>query len=377
MISSHASKRFAGLIAIAFAAVFALVGCIGQTGVEASPHANLPVPVYVRDPAFPQPSTVKFSTVSWVRREPRTGNIYVLQRSQPVVSVWSPKGNLISSWTTSALGDPHSISFHTDTSGKTQTWITDMAPPNPAGPAEGHCLKAFDLSGRPLSTIGTCGANSQGTGLDPVQFDEVTDIAWNSSGQLLVSDGDVGGLNNRVLTLNPSGRVLAHWSAPDGHTGSGPGQFNLPHALLVDACDRIWVADALNHRVQVLAHDGTPLGDIATFGSLGVYALAFGQTYASPSRAVLFVGASPSTGGGTGRVSLFMVPMDCAAPHINASAPFASFEVPLPTSTTTTLLHALTVDPDTWDVTLAVLGSGVPPQRWVATWPNGRPPSVH
>ena len=48
----------------------------------------------------------------------------------------------------------------------------------------------------------------------------------------------------------------------------------------------------------------------------------------------------------------------------------------LPASSTTTLLHALTVDPDIWDATLAVPGAGLPPQRWVATWPDGRSPAA-
>jgi hypothetical protein len=55
-----------------------------------------------------------------------------------------------------------------------------MAPPLLAGEGYGHCLKAFTLAGDPLSTIGSCRENSQGTGLDPVQFDEVTDIAWDA-----------------------------------------------------------------------------------------------------------------------------------------------------------------------------------------------------
>ena len=233
----------------------------------------------------------------------------------------------------------------------------------------GHCLKQFTLSGGLLSVIGTCGENSQGTGLDPVQFDEVTDVAWNAAGELLVSDGDLNGLNNRVLTLDPTGVVVASWSAPGDVPGSGPKQFDLPHTVLVDRCDRVWVADALNHRVQVIGSEGTYYGSLTSFGDLGVYALAFGPVFPSPPQVVLFVGASPTSSGGTGTVSLFEVPLDCSRPAaIGSATPFTSFDVPIPTSTSMTLLHSITVDPETWDVYLSVLGGSLPPEKWAATW---------
>jgi len=266
------------------------------------------------------------------------------------------------------LGDPHSLSFHTNADASTSVWITDMAPPLPAGQGYGHCLKLFTLTGSPTSAIGTCAENSQGTGLSPVQFDEVTDITWSRRGAMLVSDGDLHGLNNRVLKLEPTGTVLANWRAPGDQPGNGPGQFTLPHALVVDRCERVWIADALNHRVQVLGTDGTYHGSLTSFGDFGVYALEFGASFSAPAEAVLFVGASPTLGGGTATVSLFAVPMNCAQLDVEAHSPFAQFEVPIPASTSMTLLHSLTVDPETWDVYVAVLGGNLPPQKWVASW---------
>jgi hypothetical protein len=360
--------------AAALALACLLAGCGPSRSADAPSVRTFGSVSYTRDPTFPRPSGIAFGTVSWVERDPRTRQISVLQRSAPPVSAWTPDGALVSSWTTQALGDPHSISFHTAPGATTAVWITDMAPPLLAGTGYGHCLKRFTLSGDLVSTIGTCGESSQGTGIDPVQFDEVTDIAWNAAGDLVVSDGDLHGLNNRVLTLDPGGRVLASWSAPGDQPGSGPGQFNLPHALIVDRCDRVWIADALNHRVQVIASDGTYRGALTSFGDLGVYAVAFGAAFSSPPEAILFVGASPSTGGGTGTVSLFLVPMDCGHPAVAGVMPFASFDVPIPPSTSTTLLHSIAVDPETWDVYLAVLGSDLPPQKWVRSTrpPEGR-----
>jgi DNA-binding beta-propeller fold protein YncE len=50
------------------------------------------------------------------------------------------------------------------------------------------------------------------------------------------------------------------WSAPFlwgfGHPGTGPGEFNRPEGLGVDAQNRIYVADSCNHRIQVFTKDG-------------------------------------------------------------------------------------------------------------------------
>ena len=354
-----------------------LIGCVKHRAAIPAHKPSFGAPVYVLDPSFPKPSRMTFKAVSWVAREPRSRLVYVLQRSQPPVSAWTTDGKLVSSWSTQALGAPHSISFHAASNGSTLAWITDMAPPRLAGKGYGHCLKAFSLSGDLLSNIGSCAENSQGSGLDPVQFDKVTHVAWDAASNPLVTDGDLHGLNNRVLKLDPSGRVIASWSAPGDQPGSKPAQFNLPHALVVDRCNRMWVADALNHRVQVIGSNGKYYGALTSFGDLGVYAIAFGPSFSSPAKSILFVGASPTSGGGTGTVFLFAVPMDCAHPDMANLTAFTTFNVRIPSSTTMTLLHAMAVDPETWDVYLAVLGGNLPPQKWIAIWPKGQRARSH
>jgi len=354
----------------------ALVVCRGDHAAVPAHARLLEGPTYRLDPSFPMPSAVSFNTVSWVTRDPQSGLLYVLQRSQPPISAWTMDGKLVSSVYTQSLGDPHSLSFHAGEQGAKRTWITDMAPPGPAGTGYGHCLKALNAAGKMVSTIGTCAENSAGKGLDPVQFDKVTDVAWDAAGELLVTDGDLDGLNNRVLKLDEKGTVLAAWSAPGDRPGSGPRQFNLPHAVVVDRCDRMWIADALNHRVQVIGSDGAYHGELTSFGDLGVYAIAFGASFSSPAQSVLFVGASPTSGGGTGKVFLFAAPMDCTHPDVANLTAFASFDVPIPSSTSTTLLHSMAVDPETWDVYLGLLGGNLPPERWVASWPQGKRPGL-
>jgi DNA-binding beta-propeller fold protein YncE len=72
-----------------------------------------------------------------------------------------------------------------------------------------------------------------------------------------------------LVALTPSSALaqaptyLAQW----GSLGSGPGQFNQPHGIAVDASGFVYVADYGNHRIQKF----TSSGDYVThWGSLGV-----------------------------------------------------------------------------------------------------------
>jgi tripartite motif-containing protein 71 len=61
----------------------------------------------------------------------------------------------------------------------------------------------------------------------------------------------------------PSGSLLSKW----GSLGVDPGQFQEPHGIAVDADGAMYVADALNGRVQKLSSFGTPLAQLGIAGS--------------------------------------------------------------------------------------------------------------
>ena len=54
-------------------------------------------------------------------------------------------------------------------------------------------------------------------------------------------------MNLRVVKFDAAGRYVFEW----GTKGSGPGQFNLPHAIAVYVSGRILVCDRSNARLQV------------------------------------------------------------------------------------------------------------------------------
>src|SRR5207245_7608037 len=53
----------------------------------------------------------------------------------------------------------------------------------------------------------------------------------------------------------PSGRTAASIQFLDsfGHAGTGPGEFNRPEGLCVDAQDRVYIADSCNHRIPIFS----------------------------------------------------------------------------------------------------------------------------
>jgi len=61
-------------------------------------------------------------------------------------------------------------------------------------------------------------------------------VAFGSGGEIYVADG-YG--NSRVVKFLQGRQVLKEW----GKKGKGEGEFNLPHAICVDAGGRVYVGD--------------------------------------------------------------------------------------------------------------------------------------
>jgi hypothetical protein len=93
--------------------------------------------------------------------------------------------------------------------------------------------------------------------LPPVDgmFRQVTDVAWDAQGNAYISDGYI---NSRVAKVDKDGNWLMSWGGP----GSGPGEFNTPHSMAVDAAGNVYVADRGNRRIQVFDGNGKFLRQI-------------------------------------------------------------------------------------------------------------------
>jgi peptidylamidoglycolate lyase len=146
-------------------------------------------------------------------------------------------GALRASWGRDRFAMPHGLTVDRDDN----VWITDVALQQ---------VYKFSSDGRLLSTIGTRGV----AGADEAHFDRPTKVAVSADGSFYVSDGY---RNARVVKFAPDGRFLLQW----GSKGNGPGQFDLPHGIAVDARGRVYVADRNNARVQVFEGGGRYLAE--------------------------------------------------------------------------------------------------------------------
>jgi hypothetical protein len=81
------------------------------------------------------------------------------------------------------------------------------------------------------------------------RFRQVTDVTWDRSGNIFVSDGYI---NSRVAKFDRFG----NWIKSFGVRGEKPGEFNTPHSIASDREGNIYVADRFNRRIQVFDGEG-------------------------------------------------------------------------------------------------------------------------
>jgi DNA-binding beta-propeller fold protein YncE len=91
-------------------------------------------------------------------------------------------------------------------------------------------------------------------GEDDKHFGRPTDIAWLPDGTFFISDGYV---NTRVVKFDKNGKFLMTW----GKKGKGPGEFDLPHSIDIDAQRHVYVADRSNSRIQIFDENGKYLNE--------------------------------------------------------------------------------------------------------------------
>lgn len=80
-------------------------------------------------------------------------------------------------------------------------------------------------------------------------FRQPTDVAFDSQDNIYVSDGYV---NARVAKFDKNGDWVKSW----GEHGRAQGQFDTPHAIVIDRNDQVYVGDRANRRIQVFDVEG-------------------------------------------------------------------------------------------------------------------------
>jgi sugar lactone lactonase YvrE len=200
--------------------------------------------------------------------------------ADPVILKFDPSGKLVKSFGAGLLIFPHGI--YVDREGN--VWVTDgqdnapqpargtaapgaaAAPPAAGaggarmgplpGATAGNQVYKFSPDGKVLLTLGKPGGAAE-----PDFFYQPNDVVVAPNGDIFVGEGH-GGANSRILKFSKDGKFIKSI----GKKGSGPGEFDQPHALAIDSKGRLIVGDRGNNRIQILDQDGKFISQTAEFG---------------------------------------------------------------------------------------------------------------
>jgi hypothetical protein len=128
----------------------------------------------------------------------------------------------------------------------------------------GRTPEAIDYLQGNLEILHFSGVTAPARNAHPVggmgSFNRETDVAWDSTGNIFVSDG-YG--NSRFVKISPDG----HWLKAVGTNGKDQDQFSTPHGIAVDAQNNVYVADRGNRRIQVYDDNMTYQRTISGIGA--------------------------------------------------------------------------------------------------------------
>jgi hypothetical protein len=181
----------------------------------------------------------------------RDGNIYVAERCGgnplgcvgktfgPIVKL-SPSGKFLAAFGGGLFVQPHGL--YVDRDGN--IWATDVN----AKDGVGHQVFKFSPDGKVLMRLGKAGVAGDG----PDTFNQPSAVVVAQNGDIFVADGHIGDTSNhRVVKFTKDGKFIKTW----GKHGTGPGEFDGPHAIAMDSRGRVFVADRSNNRIQIFDKD--------------------------------------------------------------------------------------------------------------------------
>jgi sugar lactone lactonase YvrE len=178
-------------------------------------------------------------------------------------------GRLVASFGAGMFIYPHGLFIDADDN----IWVTD----GQGKGAKGQQVFKISPTGRVLMTLGKAGVAGDG----PETFNQPSDVLVTPNGNIFVADGHGGSSNARIVKFDRDGKFIKMW----GRKGAGPGEFDTPHGLLLDAQGRLLVADRGNSRVQVFDQEGKFITEWKQWGRPSGIALdRQGMLYAADSQ---------------------------------------------------------------------------------------------
>jgi len=244
MMRSGAVK---GVGYLALVALFAVSGAVVAQNTQ--PTNNLPNP-YVSFASWAQlPPGRSWGSTAGVDIDPDGKSVWAIDRCganscegsnlDPILK-FDSTGKLVRSFGAGLFLFPHGISV--DREGN--VWVTD----GQGKGGKGHQVIKFSPTGQVLMRLGTAGI----PGNTPVTFNAPSDVLVAPNGDVFVGDGHGKETNARIVKFDKAGKYIKEW----GVKGTGPGQFDTPHALAMDSKGRLFVGDRNNNRIQIFDQDG-------------------------------------------------------------------------------------------------------------------------
>jgi hypothetical protein len=239
---------------------------------NAAPNPYQTVPGFFKLPAgrtMGSSSAVDIDSKGHIWIAERCGANFCAGSTLDPILEFDASGKLLRSFGAGMFVFPHGIAIDKDDN----IWITD----GQGRDGIGHVAIKFSPEGKVLMTLGKPGV----AGDTPDTFNQPNDVAIAPNGDIFVSDGhnEVTG-NARVLKFDRTGKFIKWWG---GH-GSGPGQFEGPHALAFDSKGRLFVADRGNNRIQIFDQDGKFLDEWKQFSRpSGIYIDKLDNLYVADS----------------------------------------------------------------------------------------------
>jgi len=221
---------------------------------------------YREVPNWPQlPAGRKLGAISAIGTGP-DGNIWVADRCTTGIAScgdsdlapifeFDPSGKMLKNFGAGLFVYPHGL--WVDKEGN--VWVTDARGSN----GKGQQVIKFSPDGRILMRLGKAGV----AGLAPDTFNGPCSVVTAPNGDIFVADGHENAVS-RIMKFSKDGKYIMEF----GKKGTGPGEFDTPHALAMDSQGRLFVADRANSRLQIFAQDGKLLEIWRQFGrASGLY----------------------------------------------------------------------------------------------------------
>ena len=190
------------------------------------------------------------------------GGAWLHHRSDPPIVKLDSSGKAVKTFGDGMFVQAHGFCMDNDGN----LWAGDSGPfgDDPSKAGRGYQFFKFSPEGELLLTLGKAGVSKAGTDT----FIAPTACAVAPNGDLFIADGHFPRPStsqrdgDRIVRFTSAGEYVGSW----GRKGSGPGEFDGPHALAVDSQGRLFVADRSNNRVQVFDRDMKFVDDWRHFG---------------------------------------------------------------------------------------------------------------